>query len=167
MFLKDKLIKNIKARLNKCCYQNKIFRNRQELQEKFDQALIIWNSSKTRQLAENLLSEQGKLEHFLQDIEQKLACLPFGGDKFAAIPGMISMVRSYVNREYTQLPKGTILAIIGALIYFFNPLDVLPDFVLGAGLLDDAFVVNTCLKWIQSDVEGFRKWQASQSLVAR
>ncbi len=44
--------------------------------------------------------------------------MPFGGDKFAAIPGLISMVRSYIRRDYSKLPKGTILAIIGALIYF-------------------------------------------------
>ncbi len=39
-------------------------KNKQELEEKFDQALKIWQSFKTRQHAENLLSEQGKLEHF-------------------------------------------------------------------------------------------------------
>ncbi|MEF7908281.1 YkvA family protein, partial [Escherichia coli] len=94
------------------------------------------------------------------NIEKKLARLPFGGDKFSAIPGMISMVRSYVKREYTTLPKGAILATIGALIYFFSPLDALPDFLFGPGLLDDAFVLNACLKLVKSDVDGFRNWQA-------
>ncbi|HFR3264672.1 TPA: YkvA family protein [Streptococcus suis] len=133
-----------------------------DLKEKFDQALETWKSSKTRERAEALLSDQGKLEHFLQDIEKKLARLPFGGDKFSAIPGLISMVRSYIRRDYSKLPKGTILAIIGALIYFFSPIDALPDFILGAGLLDDAFVLNACLKLIKTDVDDFRNWQASQ-----
>ncbi|WP_029187862.1 YkvA family protein [Streptococcus suis] len=133
-----------------------------DLKEKFDQALETWKSSKTRERAEALLSDQGKLEHFLQDIEKKLARLPFGGDKFSAIPGLISMVRSYIRRDYSKLPKGTILAIIGALIYFFSPIDALPDFILGAGLLDDAFVLNACLKLIKTDVDDFRSWQASQ-----
>ncbi|HGA1367274.1 TPA: YkvA family protein [Streptococcus suis] len=82
--------------------------------------------------------------------------------KFAAIPGLISMVRSYIRRDYSKLPKATILAIIGALIYFFSPIDALPDFILGAGLLDDAFVLNACLKLIKTDVDDFRSWQASQ-----
>nr|WP_245169653.1 DUF1232 domain-containing protein [Streptococcus suis] len=72
------------------------------------------------------------------------------------------MVRSYIRRDYNKLPKGTILAIIGALIYFFSPIDALPDFILGAGLLDDAFVLNACLKLIKTDVDDFRSWQASQ-----
>ncbi|MGU7876420.1 YkvA family protein [Streptococcus suis] len=134
-----------------------------DLKEKFDQALETWKSSKTRERAEALLSDQGKLEHFLQDIEKKLARLPFGGDKFSAIPGMISMIRSYVRRDYTALPKGAILATIGALIYFFSPLDALPDFIFGPGLLDDAFVLNACLKLVKSDVDEYRNWQASQT----
>ncbi|MGU8044113.1 YkvA family protein [Streptococcus suis] len=162
MPLRVKLTDRFQKRLSEWVRKRKPFKNKQELEEKFDQALKIWQSSKTRQHAENLLSEQGKLEHFLQDIEKKLARLPFGGDKFSAIPGMISMIRSYVRRDYTALPKGAILATIGALIYFFSPLDALPDFLFGPGLLDDAFVLNACLKLVKSDVDEYRNWQASQ-----
>lgn len=162
MPLRVKLTDCFQKQLTEWARKRKPFKNKQELEEKFDQALETWKSFKTRERAETLLSEQGKLEHFLQDIEKKLARLPFGGDKFAAIPGLISMVRSYIRRDYSKLPKGTILAIIGALIYFFSPIDALPDFILGAGLLDDAFVLNACLKLVKSDVDDFRNWQASQ-----
>ncbi|ASW52264.2 TPA: DUF1232 domain-containing protein [Streptococcus suis] len=162
MPLRVKLTDRFQKRLSEWARKRKPFKNKQELEEKFDQALETWKSSKTRERAEALLSDQGKLEHFLQDIEKKLARLPFGGDKFSAIPGLISMVRSYIRRDYSKLPKGTILAIIGALIYFFSPIDALPDFILGAGLLDDAFVLNACLKLIKTDVDDFRNWQASQ-----
>ncbi|WP_029175790.1 YkvA family protein [Streptococcus suis] len=162
MPLRVKLTDRFQKRLSEWARKRKPFKNKQELEEKFDQALETWKSSKTRERAEALLSDQGKLEHFLQDIEKKLARLPFGGDKFSAIPGLISMVRSYIRRDYSKLPKGTILAIIGALIYFFSPIDALPDFILGAGLLDDAFVLNACLKLIKTDVDDFRSWQASQ-----
>ncbi|HEM6111840.1 TPA: DUF1232 domain-containing protein [Streptococcus suis] len=162
MPLRVKLTDRFQKQLTEWTQKRKIFKNKQELEKKFDQALETWKSSKTRERAEALLSDQGKLEHFLQNIEKKLARLPFGGDKFSAIPGMISMLRSYVKREYTTLPKGAILATIGALIYFFSPLDALPDFLFGPGLLDDAFVLNACLKLVKSDVEDFRNWQASQ-----
>ncbi|NQI89416.1 DUF1232 domain-containing protein [Streptococcus suis] len=165
MPLRVKLTDRFQKRLSEWARKRKPFKNKQELEEKFDQALETWKSSKTRERAEALLSDQGKLEHFLQNIEKKLARLPFGGDKFSAIPGMISMVRSYVKREYATLPKGAILATIGALIYFFSPLDALPDFLFGPGLLDDAFVLNACLKLVKSDVDDFRNWQAYQRRV--
>ncbi|HFR3770717.1 TPA: YkvA family protein [Streptococcus suis] len=163
MPLRVKLNDRFQKRLSEWARKRKPFKNKQELEEKLDQALETWKSSKTRERAEALLSDQGKLEHFLQNIEKKLARLPFGGDKFSAIPGMISMVRSYVKRDYTVLPKGAILATIGALIYFFSPLDALPDFLFGPGLLDDAFVLNACLKLVRSDVDEYRNWQASQT----
>ncbi|WP_171943935.1 YkvA family protein [Streptococcus suis] len=162
MPLRVKITDRFQKRLSEWARKRKPFKNKQELEDKFDQALETWKSSKTRERAEVLLSDQGKLEHFLQDIEKKLARLPFGGDKFSAIPGMISMIRSYVRRDYTALPKGAILATIGALIYFFSPLDALPDFLFGPGLLDDAFVLNACLKLVKSDVDEYRNWQASQ-----
>ncbi|HFI0353641.1 TPA: YkvA family protein [Streptococcus suis] len=162
MPLRVKITDRFQKQLTEWVQKRKPFKNKQELEEKFDQALETWKSSKTRERAEALLSDQGKLELFLQNIEKKLARLPFGGDKFSAIPGMISMVRSYVKRDYTVLPKGAILATIGALIYFFSPLDALPDFLFGPGLLDDAFVLNACLKLVKSDVDDFRNWQASQ-----
>lgn len=165
MPLRVKITDRFQKQLTEWAQKRKTFKNKQELEEKFDQALETWKSSKTRERAEALLSDQGKLEYFLQNIEKKLARLPFGGDKFSAIPGMISMVRSYVKREYTTLPKGAILATIGALIYFFSPLDALPDFLFGPGLLDDAFVLNACLKLVKSDVDDFRNWQASQRKV--
>ncbi|NQJ67810.1 DUF1232 domain-containing protein [Streptococcus suis] len=165
MPLRVKITDRFQKQLTEWAQKRKTFKNKQELEEKFDQALETWKSSKTRERAEALLSDQGKLEHFLQDIEKKLARLPFGVDKFSAIPGMISMVRSYVKRDYTVLPKGAILATIGALIYFFSPLDALPDFLFGPGLLDDAFVLNACLKLVKSDVDDFRNWQASQRKV--
>lgn len=73
------------------------------------------------------------------------------------------MIRIYVRRDYTALPTGAILAAIGALIYFFSPLDALSDFLFGPGLLGDAFVLGACLKLIKADVAAFRDWQASQT----
>lgn len=162
MPVRIKVTDRIQEQLKKWSHEGKLFKSRKDLEEQFDKALADWESSDTRKQAEELLSDQGRLEHFLQNIEQKLARLPFGGDKFSAIPGMISMIRSYANREYTQLPKGAILAAIGALIYFFSPIDALPDFILGPGLLDDAFVITACLKLIKMDVSKFRKWQAER-----
>ncbi|WJQ85806.1 DUF1232 domain-containing protein [Streptococcus parasuis] len=162
MPLRVTIKKQLTDRLQQWSTIHKPFKNKKELEEKFDQAIESWNSSKTKQRAENLLSDEGKLEHFLQNTERKLDRLPFGGDKFAAIPGFISLLRSFIKREYTAIPKSTLLAITGALIYFFSPLDVLPDFLFGPGLLDDAFVLNACLKLVKSDVDDFRNWQASQ-----
>lgn len=135
------------------------------LRDKLAQAIASWKSPKNRQQAKKLLSDQRKLEEFLTDIEHKLAHLPFGMGNFAAIPGLISLLSSYIHREYKDIPLNSILAAIGALIYFLTPLDIIPDFIVGIGVLDDAFVLNACLEMIGKDVKKYRQWQEEQQTI--
>lgn len=133
-----------------------------DLKEKFALALQSWKSKKTETEAAQLLADSDRMEEFLQGVELKLKQVPFAGENLAVVPGMISLIRSYIRRDYREVPKGSLLAMVGALIYFFSPIDALPDFLLGAGLLDDAVVLSACLKLIKSDLTDFRDWQASQ-----
>lgn len=133
-----------------------------DLKEKFSLALQSWKSKKTEAEAAQLLADSDRMEEFLQGVELKLKQVPFAGENLAVVPGMISLIRSYIRRDYREIPKGSLLAMVGALLYFFSPIDALPDFLLGAGLLDDAVVLSACLKLIKSDLTDFRDWQASQ-----
>ena len=70
--------------------------------------------------AEKVLSNEKKLDKVLIRTEKKLNLLPVVGTSLAMIPSMISLVRSYTKKEYTEIPIGTIIAIISALLYFIS-----------------------------------------------
>ena len=73
---------------------------------------------------------------------------------------MISLVRSYVKKEYTEIPLGSIVGIISALIYILSPVDLVPDTVPGAGYIDDAAVLIVCLKaGVEDDIKDYQKWR--------
>ena len=72
---------------------------------------------------------------------------------------MISLIRNYVKKEYTEIPLGTIIAILSALIYIISPIDFVPDAIPGAGYIDDALVIGACLKLVSSDVDDYEKWR--------
>lgn len=114
--------------------------------------------------AEVLISEPEKLEKFLTELEEKLKVIPKVGNTLAIIPEMISMIRSYVKKEYTEIPLGTILASLSALIYVVSPIDVIADAIPAVGYIDDAIVVATCLKLINSDVEKYREWKKNSHI---
>ena len=99
------------------------------------------------------------MEKFLQKLEQKLKTVPVAGDALAYVPLMISLVRAYVKKEYTEAPIASIIAIVVALIYFLSPVDIIPDAVPIAGYADDALVISGCIALVRTDLEDYRIWR--------
>ena len=116
--------------------------------------------------AEELLNNQDKLEEMLQKLERKLKVIPLVGEKFVIVPVMISLVRSYIKKEYTEIPLGTIVGIISALIYILSPIDFVPDAIPTAGYLDDVAVLLLCLKsGAKDDIEDYEKWREKNKIM--
>jgi uncharacterized membrane protein YkvA (DUF1232 family) len=109
--------------------------------------------------AQKILNDEDRLERLLQKLEKKLKIIPVAGDTLANLPAMISLIRSYVKKEYQDVPLGTIIAVVSAIAYVVSPVDIIPDFIPGAGYLDDVAVITVCLKLVGSDVDDYRKWR--------
>lgn len=72
---------------------------------------------------------------------------------------MFSMLGDYWQGNYREVPWKSIAAIAGAMIYVLNPLDLIPDLLLGIGFLDDAGVVAACLAFVESDLLRYAAWK--------
>ncbi|AZI25481.1 MAG: YkvA family protein [Pedobacter agri] len=75
---------------------------------------------------------------------------------------LFGVAKDYVNGEYTEIPKRSIVAILGGLIYFLSPLDIVPDFVPLLGFIDDIFVLNLVYKQVLKDLEEYKVWKDAQ-----
>ncbi len=122
-----------------------------------EQAEVILNKGCDE--AAEIWEDEDKLERFLQRLEKKLEVVPRVGNKLANVPILVSLIKSYAKKEYTDIPIGTIVAITSALLYFVSPIDIIPDAIPGVGYLDDAAVVALCLKMVDSDVEEYKRWR--------
>jgi len=65
------------------------------------------------------------------------------------------MIKDYFDGK-CELPVRTVVAIGVALLYVLSPIDVIPDFIPVVGLLDDAFVLTLCLKFIKDDLGEYK-----------
>ena len=128
----------------------KINLNEKELKEE-----LLKNQDEAKQL----LEDKDKLEELLLKLEKKLKVVPKLGETLAIVPTMISLVRSYSKKEYTEIPLGTIIAIVCALIYVLSPIDLIPDNIPGVGHVDDALMIASCLKWVQDDINEYEIWR--------
>lgn len=69
------------------------------------------------------------------------------------------LVRAYASGEYRQLPWKTLISIVAVLLYFVNPLDIIPDILPIVGFADDIALVGWLFSSISSDIEKFRQWE--------
>ncbi len=109
--------------------------------------------------AEELSAEEEKLHELLQEAldkaEKKKQKIRDFWDELILL---IQMVRAYFKREYKEVPWKTIIYALAAIIYFLNPLDLIPDVFPALGFLDDATVVAFVLNAIQDDLAGFKSY---------
>lgn len=95
-----------------------------------------------QQAIEDKVRNSGKLKRFGSDVSL-----------------MFSLLRDYWQGNYREIPWKSIAAIAGALVYVLNPLDLIPDLIIGVGLMDDAGVVALCLKVVESDLMRYAAWK--------
>lgn len=76
---------------------------------------------------------------------------------------MLELVKDYWAGRYREVPYWVISAVALALLYVLNPVDVIPDVILGIGYLDDATVVAFCLKLIERELQKYKDWKAAQN----
>src|SRR6056297_2708669 len=117
---------------------------------------------KSLEKAKELLEDKEKTEAKVDEAYKKLDKIKSGPvtKLFEDIKLMRDLLRSYINGTYREVPFGSILAILGGIIYFVTPIDLIPDFLPG-GYVDDAFVIGLVLKQVHSDLEAFKEWKKS------
>jgi len=72
---------------------------------------------------------------------------------------LVMMIKDYWNGEYREVPWGIIASIVVVLIYILSPIDLIPDFIPGAGYIDDLGLLGFVWKFISSDVEKYCQWR--------
>ena len=80
-----------------------------------------------------------------------------------ALMAAMRLLRAYARGDYRDIPWSSLLSIIATVIYFVTPLDLIPDFLLAFGLLDDAALIGWILNSLKGDIDRFVDWERAQS----
>lgn len=112
--------------------------------------------------AKSYLEQPGKLKALVAAAGSKAEAR---SGPLAAIMGPVKdglrLVRAYANGSYRDISWQSLLMLVAAVVYFVMPLDLVPDFLLGFGLLDDAAILGWTLRTLSRDLESFRAWEAA------
>ena len=72
-------------------------------------------------------------------------------------------MKAYVSGTYREMSIKPLLSVVAALLYFVNPFDLVPDFILGFGYLDDATIIAFVAKSFKKEIDAFLIWETAQN----
>ncbi len=69
---------------------------------------------------------------------------------------LVLMLKHWLNGSF-KISFKTLIYVIAGIVYFVNPLDLVPDFIFGLGFVDDAAVLALVIRRINKELLRFKK----------
>lgn len=124
---------------------------------------------KYKDKATEVLKDNDRVNELLAGTRKKISEMLGNNDKLKDFSDkiflMIRMVKAQISGEYREFPWRSLAMIVGALIYFITPIDMIPDIIPVLGLTDDISIVYWIYKSIQEDIEKFEAWERTIELT--
>ena len=79
-----------------------------------------------------------------------------------SLGALLRLLRAYVKGEYRNVPPKSLILMVAGILYFLMPIDVIPDFIIGLGFIDDAAVLAWVISTVKTVLDEFMRWEAAQ-----
>lgn len=109
--------------------------------------------------AQELIKEPSEVDEVLIQMENKLQEVPAIGETLSDLPLMISMVKGYITKEYTEVSPKVIATMVGAFLYLVKKKDIIPDNIPIIGIADDLGVLGLALKMCEPELAAFKAFR--------
>lgn len=109
--------------------------------------------------AEEVIQNPSKVDEILLQLEEKLKEVPAIGSTLADLPLMISMVKAWIKKEYTEVSPKVIACLVGAVIYLIKKKDLISDSIPIVGIVDDIAVLGLALKLSEPELKAYAEWR--------
>ncbi|HOU47192.1 MAG TPA: DUF1232 domain-containing protein [Chitinophagales bacterium] len=111
-----------------------------------------------------LVASNSLLEKLSEKVYQKAEqAVQNYADTAARIKTVTRMLKAWRKKEYRNIDKSSIFIAIVILLYYVNPIDLIPDFIPVIGGLDDLILLGFLLKVIDKEIEKFTTWEQQQA----
>ena len=109
--------------------------------------------------AQGLMKNASKVDDLLVQMEDVLRNVPAVGGTLSQVPLMISMVKSYITREYTEVSPKVIATLIAGFIYVVKKKDLISDKIPVIGMADDLGVLGLALKFCEPELKAYKEFR--------
>ena len=72
---------------------------------------------------------------------------------------LIPLIKDYWKGTYRDVSVKSIVIFVVALAYIISPLDLIPDYIIGLGQIDDAVILGLSLYFLEKDLRKYEEWK--------
>lgn len=74
---------------------------------------------------------------------------------------LLPLIKDYWKGTYRDVSIKSIVIFLAALAYIISPLDLIPDYVVGLGQIDDAALLGLSLFFLEKELLKYQAWRDS------
>ena len=123
----------------------------------------ILNSKSHR--AQRIITDPERMERLAKDSFSLLR----GKKKFSEVQSeaelLVNMVKDTIRGRYKGLGKKNVIMIVAGLLYLVNPMDIVPDFILGIGFAYELGVLVYVISRLSEEIARYRQWKKPEGEV--
>jgi uncharacterized membrane protein YkvA (DUF1232 family) len=75
---------------------------------------------------------------------------------------LAALLRDYWRGDYRNVSMISIVVFLLSVAYILSPLDLIPDYLLGLGQIDDLAVLGLGLFLLESDLSKYNRWRSEK-----
>ena len=72
---------------------------------------------------------------------------------------LVPLIKDYWKGNYRDVSAKSIIIFVVALVYIVSPLDLIPDYIIGLGQIDDTAILGLALYFLEKDLTKYKEWK--------
>jgi len=113
--------------------------------------------------AARLMGKPGRVARILAELVVKISRVDWSTEGRPNLKAQISLIGRLIKANLTGTYKlkstRVLVGLLAACIYFINPFDLVPDLLVGIGLVDDMAIIAWVFSSAATELKAFEEWE--------
>ena len=75
---------------------------------------------------------------------------------------LLPLVKDYWKGTYRDVSVRSLVIFAATILYIISPIDLIPDYIIGLGQIDDAAILSLSLYFLEKDLLKYKAWKDGQ-----
>jgi uncharacterized membrane protein YkvA (DUF1232 family) len=75
---------------------------------------------------------------------------------------LLPLIKDYWKGTYRDVSAKSMIIFVAGLAYLLSPIDLIPDYIIGLGQIDDVAILGLSLYFLEKDLQKYKQWKDRQ-----